>query len=452
MQTKQIWQTVLGELEVVLSKANFTTWFKDTFICDCDDKGVVIGVPNSFTKEWLSKKYNNQIEDALKKQLPKLETVTYKVITKNNSQVNTTKKTETIRKEEVHKQEITEEINNTYRIESKYAFDNFVVGNSNRLAYATAMAIAKNPGNKYNPFFIYGGVGLGKTHLMQSVGNELLKANPRKKILYVPCEEFTNEYVQSIQEKKVDKFKKRYRNVDMLLIDDIQFLSGKEGTQEEFFHTFNTLHQNGHQMIFTADRKPQDLPEVTQRLTSRFAWGMVADILAPDLETRKAILSKKSQEKSLSLNQEVIDFIAENIESNIRELEGALNKIKTHSEIYQKPINLDLVTEILQENINNSRVKNISTDKIVKVVANFFSIEKKEIMGKRRYKELVYPRQIIMYLLRNELNYSFPRIGKELGGKDHTTIMHGVEKINKTIKKDTQLQNEITIIKEKLYI
>jgi len=452
MQTKQIWQTVLGELEVVLSKANFTTWFKDTFICDCDDKNVVIGVPNSFTKEWLSKKYNNQIEDALKKQLPKLETVTYKVITKNNSNTNETKKTETVKKEEVHKQEATEEINNTYRIESKYVFENFVVGNSNRLAYATAMAIAKNPGNKYNPFFIYGGVGLGKTHLMQSVGNELLKANPRKKILYVPCEEFTNEYVQSIQEKKVDKFKKRYRNVDMLLIDDIQFLSGKEGTQEEFFHTFNTLHQNGHQMIFTADRKPQDLPEVTQRLTSRFAWGMVADILAPDLETRKAILSKKSQEKSLSLNQDVIDFIAENIESNIRELEGALNKIKTHSEIYQKPINLDLVTEILQENINNSRVKNISTDKIVKVVANFFSIEKKEIMGKRRYKELVYPRQIIMYLLRNELNYSFPRIGKELGGKDHTTIMHGVEKINKTIKKDTRLQNEITIIKEKLYI
>jgi len=447
METKQIWQTVLGELEVSLSKANFTTWFKDTFICDHDDSCITIGVPNSFTEEWLNNKYNLKIKEALKKLLPKLENIQYKVISKNLA-IN-------LKKYTAKTKDIVEEnqtSTNSFKFDSKYSFDNFVVGNSNRLAYATALAIAKSPGQKYNPFFIYGGVGLGKTHLMQAIGNELLQNNPKKKILYIPCEEFTNEYVSAIQEKNIDKFKKKYRNVDLLLVDDIQFLSGKEGTQEEFFHTFNTLHRAGRQIVLSADRKPQDLPEVANRLTSRFAWGMVADIMSPDLETRKAILAKKSQEKMLTLDNKIIDYIAENIQSNIRELEGAINKIQTHLEIYQKPISLSLITEILQDNINNSRTKNISIEKIVKVVAGFFSIDKKELLGKRRYKELVYPRQIIMYLLRQELNYSFPRIGKELGGKDHTTIMHGVEKINKMIKKDNQLQNEISLIKEKLYI
>lgn len=453
MNKKQIWETVLGELEVVLSKANFTTWFKDTFVYSYDDKTVVIGVPNSFTKEWLKNKYNQQITEVLKKQLPKLESIEYKVISKNKV-IEKEEKIQKITNTNSSSNENYEEAPRTdnYQIEVKYTFDSFIVGNSNRLAYATAQAIAKQPGKKYNPFFIYGGVGLGKTHLMQAIGNEMLTRNKNKKVLYIPCEEFTNEYVMAIQNKSVDKFKKKYRNADLLLVDDIQFLSGKEGTQEEFFHTFNTLHRSGRQIILSADRRPQDLPEVASRLTSRFAWGMVADIMPPDLETRKAILTKKSNEKMLDLSRETIDYIAENIESNIRELEGALNKIKTHVEIYQKPLSTQLVTEILQENINNSRTKNISPDKIVKTVSDFFSIEKKELLGKRRYKELVYPRQIIMYLLRNELNFSFPRIGKELGGKDHTTIMHGVEKIKKQIKRDNQLQNELTLIKEKLYI
>lgn len=448
MNNKQIWETVLGELEIILSKANFTTWFKDTFIYSHDDKMVIIGVPNSFTREWLKNKYNQQIIEVLKKQLPKIENIEYKVISKKNIAEKVEK---SLPETKVNNNYQPQKLDN-YQIEIKYTFDSFVVGNSNRLAYATAQAIAQQPGNKYNPFFIYGGVGLGKTHLMQAIGNEFLKKDKNKKIIYIPCEEFTNEYVTAIQNKSVDKFKKKYRNADLLLVDDIQFLSGKEGTQEEFFHTFNTLHRSGRQIILSADRRPQDLPEVASRLTSRFAWGMVADIMPPDVETRKAILTKKSNEKMLNLSSEIIDYIAENIESNIRELEGALNKIRTHLEIYQKPLSLNLVTEVLQENINNSRTKNISSEKIIKTVSSFFSIDKKEILGKRRYKELVYPRQIIMYLLRNELNFSFPRIGKELGGKDHTTIMHGVEKINKQIKKDNQLQNEISLIKEKLYI
>lgn len=455
MNTKQIWQAVLGELEVVLSKANFTTWFKDTFIYSYDNNTVIIGVPNSFTEEWLSKKYNNEIHTALKKLLPDLENIEYKVVSQEQQKpiskspsVTTQQRTSTINKFP------TENVINSYQyqIESKYSFDSFITGNSNRLAYATAQAIAKEPGKKYNPFFIYGGVGLGKTHLMQAIGNEILKKNPKTTILYMTCEDFTNEYVSAIQNKTIDKFKKKYRQVDLLLVDDIQFLSGKEGTQEEFFHTFNSLHRGGGQIVLTADRRPQDLQEVAKRLTSRFAWGMVADVQSPDLETRKAILAKKSQEKMLDLSNEIIDFIAENIESNIRELEGALNKIKTHQEIYQKQIDLALVMEVLQENINNSKTKNVSAEKIIKAVSSFYSVEKKEILGKRRYKELVHPRQVIMYLLRHELNYSFPRIGKELGGKDHTTIMHGVEKIAKQIKRDTQLQNEISTIKEKLYI
>jgi chromosomal replication initiator protein len=447
MNKKQIWETVLGELEVVLSKANFTTWFKDTFIYNYDGKTTIIGVPNSFTREWLKNKYNKQILEVLKKQIATIETIEYKVISDKN---NIPKYKADIKTP--NKVPIDIKSDDNFRIEHKYTFNNFIVGNSNRLAYATAQAIAQEPGKKYNPFFIYGGVGLGKTHLMQAIGNHMTEKNKNVKVIYIPCEEFTNEYVNSIQNKTVNKFKNKYRKADLLLVDDIQFLSGKEGTQEEFFHTFNTLHRAGRQIILSADRRPQDLPEVAGRLTSRFAWGMVADIMPPDLETRKAILSRKSEEKLLDLDTEMIEYIAQNIESNIRELEGALNKIKTHLDIYQKPLSLNLITEILQENINNSRTKNISGDKIIKAVSSFFSIEKKEILGKRRYKELVYPRQIIMYLLRNELNYSFPRIGKELGGKDHTTIMHGVEKIAKQIKRDNQLQNELSLIKEKLYI
>lgn len=445
MNYKEIWQTVLGELEVSLSRVNFTTWFKDTFIYSCNDNTITISVPNSFTQEWLQKKYDKQIKKIIGKIIPTIKTIEYKIISKTTP----IKEITSIRKQ---KQEKIDKPFSYIELEPKYTFDSFIIGNSNRLAYATACAIAKTPGKKYNPFFIYGGVGLGKTHLMQAIGNEVLILNPKKKIIYTSCEEFTNEFVSSIQNKTTNKFKDKYRNIDILLVDDIQFLSGKNGTQEEFFHTFNSLHRANRQVILTADRKPQDIPEMTSRLSSRFSWGMVADIQPPDIETRKAILAKKSEERKLNLSIDIIDYISENIKSNIRELEGALNKIKTHLEIYQQAPNLDLITKILAENIDNSRFKNLNTPKIIKVVCDFFGVEKKDILSKRRNKELVYPRQIIMYLLRGELNYSYPKIGKELGGKDHTTIIHGVGKIEKLVKRDSRLQNEISLIKEKLYI
>jgi len=446
IDNKKIWQTALGELEVTLSKANFTTWFKDTFIYSFDeDKGLlIIGVPNNFCKEWLEKKYNEQIYDALKKILGTLKKIEYKV---------TTQKAPILEQEitEISPNETRAKRNDQFSLNSRYTFDNFIVGNSNRLAFAASTAIVNKPGTTNNPFFVYGGVGLGKTHLVQAIGNEIKKKFPNKKIVYITCEQFTNEFVQSISNNKINQFKKKYRDADILLVDDIQFLSHKEGTQEEFFHTFNALHQSNRQIVLTADRQPQALSEIAQRLTSRFAGGMVADIKPPNYETRVAILKNKSKEKNFGIGEDSLEYIAQNIQSNIRELEGALNKIITHCQIYNIPPSLDVVSKILEDIISNNQ-KRVSVQKILDTVAAFFSINTKDLLGKRRTKELVYPRQIIMYLLRNELGFSYPRIGKELGGKDHTTIMHGVEKIKKELIRSQQLQREMSLIKEKLYL
>jgi chromosomal replication initiator protein len=447
MDTKKIWQIALGELEVILSKANFTTWFKNSFIYSYDEKSgqIIIGVPNNFCKEWLEKKYNSQIQTSLKKLIPNIKKIEYKVITKESISP-----TNLIKNDESDEQKNKNEDENFY-INNKYTFNNFIVGNSNRLAFATAQAVANKPGGNYNPFFIYGGIGLGKTHLSQAIGNEIKKKFPKKRIVYVSCEQFTNEFVQAISHGKIDQFKKKYRNADVLLVDDIQFLSHKEGTQEEFFHTFNSLHQSNRQIVLTADRQPQSLSEIAKRLTSRFAGGMVADIKQPNYETRVAILKTKSEKLKFNIKQDILEYVAQNIQSNIRELEGALNKIYTHCQLYNEVPSLDLVIKLLEDMISSAQTK-ISPNKIFEVVENFFSINNKEIMSKKRNRELVYPRQIIMYLLRQELNYSYPKIGQELGGKDHTTIMHGVEKIKKELNKNQQLQKELSLIKEKLYL
>lgn len=447
MDNEEIWNTILGELEVVLSKANFTTWFKNTSILSNDGKTVVIGVPNSFSHEWLKNKYHNQILTSLKKLVPDLVEIKYKI---------STSKPPIIEKErEVKVQEIKKEINeiDNSGLNKDYIFENFIVSNSNRLAHATSLAVTKNPGGKkYNPLVIYGGVGLGKTHLMQAIGNELYKKKRNIKIIYAPCELFANEFVDAIQNKKMNVFKKKYRNADLVLIDDIQFLSGKEGTQEEFFHTFNSLHQTNKQIVLTSDCAPQAIPELTNRLSSRFSGGMVTDIKPPDLETRNAILKIKCKQKSLNLNDETISYIAENIYTNIRELEGALNRIATHSELCNEKLTHDNVVKILDGFISTNKTKNLNPNKIFKIISSFFSIRIEDLMGHRRNKELVYPRQLSMYLLRNEMNYSYPQIGKALGGKDHTTIMYGVDKIQKAIQKNHQMQRELSLIKEKLYL
>lgn len=442
MDLKETWQTALGELEVTLSKANFTTWFKDTFILSTKDGEVVIGVPNAFTQEWLENKYHPEILKTLKKLLPDTKKIVYKVSSQTATPKPTTQ-TDTP-KEEFKK--ITHPQLNT-----KYRFKNFVVGKSNRLAAATAQAISLNPGTVYNPLFIYGGVGLGKTHLVQAIGNEILAKYPKKKIIYVSCEHFTNDFIQSISNRKINEFKKAYRDVDVLLVDDIQFLSGKEGTQEEFFHTFNSLHQDNRQIVMTSDRVPQAIPQIQERLSSRFGWGMVADIQPPDLETREAILRAKCQNKDFQIDDSIIGYIATNVESNIRELEGAVTRIITYCQFNKAAPSLDTITKVLQDMIS-SKGKNLSVEKIVKVVGEFFKINPQELTSAKRNKELVWPRQIVMYLLRHEMNLSFPKIGHELNKKDHTTIMHGVGKIEKEIGNNDSLKQQLTLIKEKLYI
>lgn len=444
MDEKEIWQTVLGELEVTLSKANFTTWFKDTFILEIVDKSMVVAVPNGFAQEWLENKFHPAILAAIKKAQPQIDSITYKITTKPSPTPPTLPK--------ITAKDSGDEQEKIFhpQLNRKYQFENFVVGNSNRLAAATAQAVAAKPGVVYNPLFLYGGVGLGKTHLVQAIGNEILKNHPKKKIVYVSCEHFTNDFITSISNGKTNEFKKKYRDTDVFLVDDIQFLAGKEGTQEEFFHTFNALHQSNRQIVITSDRVPKAIPQIQDRLSSRFGAGMVADIQPPNLEMREAVLRAKSTEKEFPMDDEIITFIANNIESNIRELEGAINRIMAHCQLNHQEPSLDVVSKVL-EDIITAKGKNLSVPKIIETVGAYFKIESKDLLSPRRDRILVWPRQIVMYLLRHEMNLSYPIIGRELGKKDHTTIMHGVGKIEKEIGINEDLKKELTMIKEKLY-
>lgn len=450
LDEKETWVAALGELEVVLSKANFTTWFRDTFILSMTEKEVTIGVPNAFTKEWLENKYHPQILETLKKIHSTIENVKYSVSSPAKTPktiVESAPSSKPSVKETAKMQELG--IGHP-SLNQKYTFESFIIGSSNRLAAATAQAIAAKPGHVYNPLFLYGGVGLGKTHLVQAIGNEIIKKDPKKKVIYVSCEKFTNDFVQSISSGKINEFKKNYRDADVLLVDDIQFLSGKEGTQEEFFYTFNALHQSNRQIVVTSDRVPKAIPQMEERLSSRFSWGMVADIQSPNFEMRQAILRAKCQEKEYSMDDEILAFVAQNLESNIRELEGAINRIISYCDLNNVQPSTILVEKILQDVIN-AKNKSLSVDKILKVVGEVFSTSSNDLLSAKRNKELVYPRQISMYLLRHEMNLSYPKIGKELNKKDHTTIMHGVSKIEKELATNDDLQKELVLIKEKLY-
>ncbi len=449
MDNKQIWKAVLGELEVVLSKANFTTWFKDTSILSSEDGVFVISVPNGFTKEWLQNKYQDKIISALKKIIPEVKEIKYQI---GSLQVLETLNNSVLRETSVFalSQETPLKGENG-QLNSKYTFSNFVVGNSNKLAFASCQAVAKAPGKTYNPLFIYGGVGLGKTHLMQAIGNEILKQHPRKKVMYVACERFVNEFIQAISTRKTNKFKNTYRNVDVLLIDDIQFLAGKEGTQEEFFHTFNSLHQTNKQIVISSDRPPKAIPTLEERLRSRFEWGMITDIQTPDLETRMAILESKCKEKNYKIQSEVLNFIAKNIQYNIRELEGALNRIIAYCELNNLEPTLNTVTKTLEIIVAPHKKRNVSCDQIIQAVASFYNTEVNDVLGKKRNKELVLPRQVSMYLMREEINQSYPKIAEVLGGKDHTTIIHGYKKIKNQLGEDENLYRDLNLIKEKLY-
>jgi len=451
----KIWEGVLGELELYISKANFTTWFKKTFIIEINNDEVIVAVPNVFTKTWLEKKYQDKVLKALESVLSKSNLqVIYSVKEKKESANISEKPTINNTKEEVvvdKKEEVTQKPVGKFGLNYKYTFNSFVVGPGNELAQAAANAASKQPGSMYNPLFIYGGVGLGKTHLVQAVGNYILAKDPTKKILYINSEKFTNDFIYAIKNGKTDQFKENYRNVDVLLIDDIQFIAGKEQTQEEFFHTFNALHQNNKQIIISSDRPPKAIPSIEDRLVSRFEWGMIADISSPDLETRMAILQMKCQEKDYNISKEIIGYIAENIQENIRELEGALNRIAAFHQLNNTTPTIESVRSILGGVTANIKKAGLTSKKLLSRVALFYDVKIDDLLGSSRKNEIVVPRQIAMFLMRKELNSSYPNIVQSIGGRDHTTAMHACDKINKLIEDNEKIKNDIAILKQKLY-
>jgi chromosomal replication initiator protein len=466
MNTNELWQAVLGELELKLSKANFTTWFKQTFITNFNENEVIVGVPNTFTKTWLEKKYHKEIHNLIQNfaNNARIKNVFYKVETKPGLPISI----DPIEIEKIINEAPVLPQTNYYQapqpvylqarpdtievsLNQKYAFSNFIVGKQNELAHAAAQAVASQPGGVYNPLFLYGGVGLGKTHLLQAVGNEIGKQNPKAKILYVTSEKFTNDYINAIRTNRTREFKDLYRTVDVLLVDDIQFITGKEGTQEEFFHTFNALHQNNKQVVLTSDRPPKAIPDLEQRLSSRFEWGMMADIGSPDFETRIAILQAKCREKNYLLEQEILHHVGTVVQSNVRELEGALNKIIALHQFKNTIPTIESVKPIIASFQPSKNKKSITPRHLIQTVAVYFDLQIEDLLGKSREKRLAFPRQIIMYIMREEMKSSFPSIGTELGGRDHTTAMHAYEKISNQISGDEKLQQDVEMIKQRLY-
>jgi len=454
-----LWQSVLGEIELSVSHANYTTWFKNTELLDVADETVTIAVPNIFAKRQFEVKFNDLVKTTLEKNgvAPQKIAYTVKINGKKTvSRETTAASTPSAGVEELISRRPTSmqqpsqaSAMNGTGLNPRYTFANFIVGSSNDLAYTACQAVAANPGTKYNPLFLYGGVGLGKTHLMQAVGNEIVSAQPDARVLYISSETFVKEFLDSVRFKKKG-FSDKYRNVDVLIIDDMQFIAGKQATQEEFFHTFNALHQSNKQIIISSDKPPKSIPTLTERLRSRFEWGMTIDIQMPDFETRCAIVQTKASMSGVELARETVEYLANNIKTNIRELEGALNQLLAYSEM--RGVTPDIsIAEGLIGSVRRSRPQHVTPKQIIDKTARHFQIETKEICGAKRDKHIVVPRQIAMYLLRSELHLSFPKIAGELGRKDHTTAIHSVEKIEKAIKLDFIIREQIAEIREKLY-
>ena len=455
LTNNELWQAALGEIELSISKANFITWFKNTSILSIKNGRALLGVPNGFAKEWLENKYNIYILRALKNIQSDITSVSC-TINSNQERSFLVAKEPSVDavlhpKKTIQYAEKRPVVNYETNLNPRYTFDRFIIGSSNELARAACYAVSQNVGRVYNPLFIYGGVGLGKTHLIQSVGNELLKNNPGVKIKYISSERFTSDLIDSIKNRKIDEFKNAYQKIDLLIIDDIQFISGKEKTQEEFFHIFNYLYQKNKQIILTSDRPPKDIQILEERLLSRFEGGMIADISKPDMETRLAILHQKSAATNLKIDSDALEFIATNIKNNVRELEGALNRVSVSAQLTKKELTLAYTKKILSDLLSSGKKKGITHKHIFKVVADFYEINQDDLIAKNRKKEVSKPRQITMFLMRSELQYSYPGIGDKLGGRDHTTALYAYEKISKEIKTNEKLNEEVNHLREQLY-
>ncbi len=451
MDKNELWQALLAQVQFNISKANFATWFKNTGVFSKKDGEVIVSVPNNFSKEWLENKYNKLIFKILYNLDDEIKEVRYAVAPKTgpkNGEAPMAAENAYNEAPQLDFQEL--KINKDTNLNPRYTFESFIIGPFNELSQAAAWAVAQNPGLIYNPLFIYGGVGLGKTHLLQSVGNEVLRRNPSKKVRYVSSEKFTTGIINSIRNRDVDKFKSTYKDIDVLIIDDIQFLSGKEKTQEEFFHIFNTLYEKNKQIIISSDRPPKAISALEERLRSRFEGGMIADIGLPDFETRVAILKTKLQEKKADFSDEIVEYVAANIQSNIRELEGALNRLIAYQKLNNQSPSL-VVAETLLKSVIFSPKKITNPEKIIQAVSVFYNMKERDILTACRKKEIVRPRQVAMFLLRRELKSSFPFIGRKFGGKDHTTAIHAYNKILKETESSENLTEEINLIKEQIY-
>ncbi len=448
MTNEELWQATLAQVQFNTSPAIFATWFRNTKILDKKDEKIIVSVPNNFSKEWLENKYNKELLKILRTLNPEIKEVKYDL-----AKTTTETKKETPIKSAINENQLefqTFKINKETGLNPRYLFENFVVGSFNELPHAAAIAISKKLGLIYNPLFVYGGVGLGKTHLIQAIGNEIHKKFPKKKIKYISSEKFISGVVNSIREHNIENFKNDFKKTDLLIIDDIQFLAGKEKTQEEFFHIFNTLYQNNKQIIISSDRIPKAIPSIENRLRSRFEGGMIVDVGTPDIETRMAILKVKAKERKVNLSDDVLEYVAENIQNNIRELEGAINKIAVHQNMKDENIDINRIKVILK-NLILAPQKPINPKKIITIVANFYDLKEKDLFVSTRKKEIVKPRQIAMYLLRNMLKCSFPFIGRKFQGKDHTTTIYACSKISKEIQENETLNEEINLIKQRLY-
>lgn len=439
----KLWNDTLKIIKEEITQVSFETWIKRIEPISYFNNVVVLGVENDFTKGILEARYSILIVNSLKHVAGENLVVEFTIPSStpivDNTQEPTTKA----------KQDKPTYADNT-NLNPKYTFDTFVIGDSNRFAHAASVAVAEAPAQRYNPLFIYGGVGLGKTHLMHSIGHYTLEQSSNKKVVYVSCETFTNEFIDSIQNRTNVSFRNKYRNVDVLLIDDIQFLTGKEGTQEEFFHTFNALHEANKQIVISSDRPPKEIPTLEDRLRSRFEWGLITDIQAPNLETRIAIMKKKATTEEMDIPNDVLNFIASKIQSNIRELEGALIRVNAFSKLTNQKISVDLANEALKDIISNNKPEIITVDLIKEITAKYFNIEVEDFNLKKRTRAIAYPRQVAMYLSRELTDLSLPKIGEEFGGRDHSTVIHAYDKILKEIESNFDFRNLIQRISKEI--
>jgi chromosomal replication initiator protein len=449
MNGEQIWQAAQEELRFQLSKPSYETWLKNASLVGREKNAFKIGVPTKLAKDWLEDRYSAMIKETLSAIVSGDVSVAFEVIP-GQTEAGTGRSAVAVAEEPLPEEE-EPVLHEASQLNPKFQFQHFVVGNNSRFAHAACRAVAETPAKAYNPLFLYGGVGLGKTHLMHAIGHAVLEKHARRRVAYVTSEKFMNEMISSIQEGRMNDFRTRYRTVDVLLVDDIQFLAGKDRTQEEFFHTFNSLHELNKQIVISSDRPPKEIPTLEDRLRSRFQWGLIADIQAADFETRVAILKSKVGPYARLVPEDVLSFIAHKIQRNIRELEGALIRVIAHASLNRSAVNVEMAAKLLQDVIPSTETRTLSIEAISRTVAGFYHISLEEMKGKRRDKHIVFPRQVAMFLIREETASSLPAIGQAFGGRDHTTVLHSYEKINTDSKEDQRLQADLRKLREILY-